>query len=145
QTELLRFILSRRYSFTPLNIANAMAGLPYMQWRQSSKRCGRMQCPIVGGSSYQLFRMLDKVNRASSSAEGILNAVENRLQNSPKPDYIAADLRRNWYYLRAAINAVVEQRPHPHSIPFRILSEYQRRMQSRTSIDLVLEEEHALA
>src|SRR5258708_39237303 len=35
QTELLQFVLSERYIFTPLNFANAAAGLPHMSWRSS--------------------------------------------------------------------------------------------------------------
>jgi hypothetical protein len=35
QIELLRFVLSERYVFAPLNFANAAAGLPHLGWRRS--------------------------------------------------------------------------------------------------------------
>ena len=144
QTELLKFILSGRYSFTPLNLANAMAGLPYMQWRQSSKRCGKMECRIAMSSTYRLFKILYRASQGLPSSQGLTNAVQNLLQNSRKIDYVAAELRKNWYHLRAAIKTVTEKRHHPGSVPFRVLTEYQRRMRSRTSVDLLLEEEHGL-
>lgn len=144
QTEMLKFILSRRYSFTPLNVANAMAGLPDMLWRQSSKRCAAMKCSIANGSSYQLFKMVRRANQSTSSSQEVLDTIQKRLLNSRKNDYVAAELRKNWYFLCAAVSAAMGQKPHPHSVPYRILAEYRRRTRSLTAVDSVLAEEHCL-
>lgn len=36
RAEFVRFCQSNRYRLTPLNVANALAGLPYIGWRQSA-------------------------------------------------------------------------------------------------------------
>jgi hypothetical protein len=43
QSALLNFIQSKRYTPSPLNFAKAMAGLPYISWRQSISRCEKHQ------------------------------------------------------------------------------------------------------
>lgn len=82
QEEVLSFVLSKRYAFTSLNLANAMAGLPFMKWRQSSKRCGKMAYRISKSTLYRLFEIVYRANRSSSSPQDLLNAVRTRLQNS---------------------------------------------------------------
>jgi hypothetical protein len=42
RAEVARFCKSARYRLSPLSTANALAGLPFIGWRQSVKRCSRM-------------------------------------------------------------------------------------------------------
>jgi hypothetical protein len=143
QTELLSFFRSRRYAFTPLNVANAMAGLPYMGWRQSAKRCAKLERPFVQSFTYQVFLMISRALKKSSPRQ-LLVTLERYLRKRPKSDYTAAELRKTWYYLSAAIQSVIQSRNHPKAIPYRIVAEYQRRTTVRSQLDLVLEEEGQL-
>ncbi len=143
QTELLLFIRSGRYSFTPLNLANAMAGLPFMSWRRSSKRCSAIHSRAPYGFPYQLFLIIQRANKRSSRKK-LLAAIRESLLKTRKTDFVGVELRRKWYYVRSAVDEVLRQRHHPGAIPYRILSEYQRRVSSPSQLDLVLEEEEQL-
>jgi hypothetical protein len=79
-----------------------------------------------------------------SSKKDFLAVLEADLRKQPKKNYAAQEMKRNWYYLRAAINEVLQHKIHPGNIPYRIAGEYQRKMSSRTSVDLVFEEEERL-
>ena len=143
QTELLSFIHSHRYTVNPVNLANAMAGLPNMNWRQSTKRCQKFEEPARPGFRYLTFKLIERVNNKSSKKD-FLAVLEADLRKQPKKNYAAQDMKKNWYYLRAAINEVLQHKIHPGKIPYRIVAEYQRKMSSRTAIDVVLEEEEQL-
>jgi len=56
QSEFLDFLRSKRYAFNPLNIANAIAGLPYIGWRQSMTRCQKDKGVHPHGLNMQMFR-----------------------------------------------------------------------------------------
>jgi hypothetical protein len=75
----------------------------------------------------------------------LVEKVERFLRSSPRRDsYVLAELRQNWYYLRKSIESIEPQKLQPKSIPFRIIADYQRRLQSRTAIDWFFEEEEQL-
>jgi hypothetical protein len=146
QTEMLRFLLSPRYSFSPVNLANAIAGLPEMGWRQSAKRCSRHKARLPDGPIYWLFKL---IRRASSELEfpqtPLREMVKAKLQKRKgKVNYQALEARKAWYHLYRAIDVVVEQRHHPGALPYRIIEKYRQNRQYRNSVDLLLEEEERL-
>src|SRR5579872_3341789 len=55
RTEVMKFCRNRRYTINPLNAANALAGLPFIGWRQSIKRCQEWECHVGG---IELFRVV---------------------------------------------------------------------------------------
>jgi hypothetical protein len=146
QSEMLRFLLSSRYSFSPVNLANAIAGLPEMGWRQSAKRCSRHQARLQDGPLYWLFKL---IRRAISEPEvaglSLREVVKAKIQKRKgKLDHRALEARRAWYHLYRAIDAVVEERHHPGALPYRILAKYQQNRTHRNSADVLLEEEEEL-
>jgi hypothetical protein len=143
QHELLSFIRSRRYSFNPVNLANAMAGLPTMGWRQSFKRCLNLKERVTLGFEYRSVQLIDQV-RKKSSRRNLVSALATELCSQPKASF-AQDMKKNWYYLRSAIEESVQQKMHPGAIPYRIFAEYRRKMSSRSAIDWLLEEEQQLS
>ncbi len=143
QSELLAFIHSHRYTVNPVNLANAMAGLPNMSWRQSTKRCQKFEEPLGPGFGYLTFKLIERVNNKSSRRD-FLAVLEADLKKQPKRNFAAGEMKKNWYYLRHAIKEVLQQKMHPGKIPYRIVAEYQRKMSSRTAIDFVFEEEERL-
>lgn len=144
QNELLSFIRSRRYSFNPVNLANAMAGLPTMGWRQSFKRCLNLKESPSQGFGYRSVQLIDRV-RKNSSKRNLATALEAELCRQPKPSFAVQDMKKNWYYLRRAIEESVQQKMHPDAIPYRIIAEYRRKLSSRSAIDWLLEEEQRLS
>jgi hypothetical protein len=143
QNELLSFIRSRRYSLNPVSLANAMAGLPNMGWRRSFKRCLNLKERPSLGFGYRSVQLIDRV-RKNSSKRNLVTALEAELCRQPKGSFAAQDMKKNWYYLRRAIEESVQQKMHPGAIPFRIIAEYRRKMSPRSAIDWVLEEEQQL-
>jgi hypothetical protein len=145
QAELLRFVHSNRYSFTPLRLANSMAGLPEMGWRQSAKRCGRHKLKRGDTTVYWLFKLIrsavDNGLRGSDLKSSIKLKLDGHSHNS---DYRLQEVKKNWYHLRRAFDKVSQQIHHPGAVPYRIVAEYQRNLQYRTALDLFLEEEEQL-
>src|SRR5579884_3535608 len=60
RNEFLRFCTSKRYTLNPLNIANALAGLPFIGCRQSVRRCKKWPDDPTG-MSYGVFQVLEKI------------------------------------------------------------------------------------
>ncbi len=147
QTELLRFILDRRYELTPINFANAMAGLPYMAWRQSFKRCMRWDCPIANSVVYREFKLISACLRSGVKAQSLAERMRLYLQRKKLDKETrdpVAQLKQNWYYLRKAIERIEKEKHPADAIPFRIMAEYQRLYQSHTPVDTILAEEAQL-
>src|ERR1035437_1866181 len=63
QSELRDFIGSKRYTLDPLSLANAMAGLPFIKWRQSIKRCSQLEDKLSAGLTYEMFKELAQALR----------------------------------------------------------------------------------
>lgn len=143
QNELLSFILSHRYTINPLNLANGTAGLPNMGWRQSMKRCQKLEKPLGPGFGYSTFKLIERVKNKSSK-RNFLTVLKAELRKQPKRNFAATEMKKNWYYLQHATKEVLQQKMHPGKIPYRIMAEYQRRMRSRSAVDFLFEEEEQL-
>lgn len=118
-------------------------GCRILSWRQSTKRCQKFEGLPEPGFRYLTFKVIERVNNKSSKKD-FLAVLEADLRKKPKRNFAAQEMRRNWYYLRAAIKEVLQQKIHPGKIPYRIVAEYQRKMSSRTAVDFVFEEEEQL-
>ena len=142
QDEVLDFVCSGRYSFIPLNLANAIAGLPFMGWRQSMKRSLSEQCRVANSVAFRTFRLIDAAVRSCRSEHKELAlGIRDWLQRSQKSSYELEQLRRNWYYLRQSIEFCLAQKHHPKATSFRVTAHYQKRISVRSNLDLLLEEE----
>jgi hypothetical protein len=146
QQELRQFIASQRYSLEPLNFANAIAGLPQIGWRQSFKRCCHLPCDVCNSTPYQVFVAVRRaVQYAPPEITSFLDRVKAWLLNPTQRRVPAAlELKKNWYYLKKAIESFQEKRSDSRSLPFHITAEYQRSMRNRSSADLIIAEDYAL-
>lgn len=145
QAELLRFILSGRYRLLPLNFANAMAGLPYMGWRQSFKRCQPCERGIAESFTYQQFKIIrSAVADCARNRKNLEECVRSYLKRGHRERDALAELKSNWYYLRRAIEGVGQQKMKGEELPYRIMAAYGRLIQSRSAIDRLHEEEQRL-
>ena len=117
RVEFLGFCLSKRYRLTPLNVANAVAGLPFIGCRHSTRRC-RQWPEDSDGLSYGIFRILERIVSDNVRRSDLLRDTDKWLEaRRPKGNaYAIADLRENRYYLRRSIRAALEQGPESRSI-----------------------------
>lgn len=147
QTELLRFVLDGRYELTPLNVANAIAGLPGRAWRQSFKRCIRWDCPYANSVEYRKFKIISAFLRSNVKGESLVERMRLYLQRKKLDKETrepVTELKRDWYYLRKATETIEGQNHPAEAGRFRIMAEYQRLYRSHTSVDSILAEEAQL-
>jgi len=146
QAELLEFIASKRYTITPITLANAMAGLPFISWRHSAARCNELAVEVAVGLSYQMFQDLKRVlaDPPPTKREAV-EKVKAYLVGKKRPIPASVrEFRAHWHYLRTSIEAVYDTRPPKTALPYRVSTEYRRRSSSRSRYDQVLEEEERI-
>lgn len=159
QSELVDFIICKKYARNPKGLANAMAGLPDMAWETSRERCskiktepnfhyevfltvsatwkGRDRRPDL--SKVELFRQeilkLPKMRLVRIS--GLL-AKEKGTNRIKLPNNVRSYLVENWPYLKSAIEQIETLKTHPRRVPFLIMSTFARNLEKpRTQQDLV--------
>jgi hypothetical protein len=129
RAEVVRFCRSPRYALTPVNFANAFAGLPYIRARQSIKRCRGWEAD--NGSYYRMIEIVRRIvlscsNRTELSPHAKERLTNIRVKKSDKNLGALARLGESFYYLRRAIEAVVSTRPRTSELAERIMAEYSR-------------------
>jgi hypothetical protein len=148
QSELLDFIGSGRYRPVPLNFANAMAGLPYMRWRQSFKRCQRISRSITETICYEQFKLIrHAINGLPISCEQFETNLRSILMNPDRQgghNYAIHELKKNWYYVTRAIEAAIRFASTVDALPYRIIAAYSFYTMSKSAVDVLLEEEYRL-
>jgi hypothetical protein len=149
RSEFLRFCRSNRYRLEPLNLANALAGLPYIGWRQSVKRCRPHPGPGAEGQSMQIFRTVSRIVRTCVRRSDLVGHAERWLksQKGKQKSLGVSKLREKWYYLRWSIKTVIEAQPRVVSrdLPFAITREFWKRTMKASDVDRLFEEEDRIA
>ncbi len=157
QRELLSLVKTKRYSYTPLHLADGMAGLPYMGWRQSAARCYREdmkrmkllpeeqrneRCQFANGLWYTIFLMIQKAVEPQKSATKITSELARSVasMNERRKQYIKGFIIENWYFLKRAIRSEHKADPYSKSLPFRIVAAFQKQFQAQSPEDQVLRE-----
>jgi hypothetical protein len=128
QSELLDFLLSRRYAVNPRNLADALAGLPRMKWRQSFARCAHMEFNTPT-QEFRIFEMFSEIcSRVPEEITEPLAFFRAELsKSSRKPDYTRQFLREQWRDLRLAIEECWNLRADdPGGFPFVLSSVFMR-------------------
>jgi hypothetical protein len=150
RAELVRFCKSRRYSLNPLNTANALAGLPFIGWRQSAKRCRKWKCPGADGIAYQTFKIIYRIVNSCIRRSELIRYAEQWLRSKGVSGrwnwskHAVSELQRNWYYVRRSIQTVLKTKPRARALPYMITSEYLRKTARRTAVDMLFEEEERI-
>jgi len=150
QIELVRFCNSSLYSINPLNVANALAGWPYLGHRQSIKRCRRSKPANAGNLPYIIVKILHRIiSTRKQNAKLVQHAKQwlrtKRVSKSDALFNAVTGLRQNWYYLEHAISTVVDTRVLTRELPYKITTEYFRRLKARTSVDILFEEDERIS
>ncbi len=145
-SELLDFLHSHgRYAVNPVSVANALAGLPMMGWRQSHLRCSRM--PLQQSRLHYLVLevILDLwKRRQGESKEYLTEFFKTQLPKLPtKLDYTRTFLLESFYDLRLAIEECLQIKHEDGEVPYLLTSTLMRnnRSQKSTLEKMVAEQE----
>ena len=145
RAEVSRFCKSKRYRLTPLNTADAIAGLPEIGWRQTAKRCKQKACSGSGGGSIQVFETIRRIVESCARKPELLRHAERwlRAQRRTK-SFGTSNLQENWYYLRLSIKSALEAGIRSRDLPFAITREYWKRRYHPTNPDMLFAEEERI-
>ena len=145
QDELLTFIKKGKYALHPLNLANAMAGLPFAvdvrflgAW-QSHARCSGLGCAGWPSYRYQVFEQIESMwEHSKSSSLPTVEFFREQIKRLPKTvrqthppigsdevdNYVRSYLSENWWYLQRAIERSVQIDHDPRPVHFIIASNF---------------------
>ena len=141
--ELLRFLKSDRYELTPLNLANAAAGLPLMGWRRSVSRSKKVPSKIANGLMYQIFKairyLVTTANRRSENA--LVTSFRDGIRSLPSRYQLPkSKLAENWFSLERAIRQAYRSDPLPKALICEITKRYFKLIQSQSQVEVALTE-----
>jgi len=141
RVEMMKFIKTRRYTKNPLNTANALAGLPFIGWRRSAKRCQKWECQS-GGLTTDLLRVMARIVESWNPQTALKLHARSWLEQNRRYKPVAqSELCREFFYLRRSIDEVVKANHRRKFLPYLITSEYQRRVANRSPVDRLFEVE----
>jgi hypothetical protein len=149
--ELFRFLKSKRYELTPLALANAAAGLPYMGWRHSMRKNTEVQSIAANGFAYQVFkavRYLATIANKSTEKEFVA-AFRKNIPSLPSRYHTPRnELAQNWLFLQRAVQQayrIYRNEHNPRDLPFEVTKRYFMQIRSQSQVDRVLADQARLA
>lgn len=143
-SQLLDFLQSRtRAAVKPLNVGNALAGLPDMAWRQSIARCTKMPYDSLPRFPYAVFKIISEIwsHRRVPLREDPVEFFRFRLLALPKRyQYTREQLWEAWRDLRLAIDKCRELRISDPRYPFSLTSTFLRNLfRQKSTADQILD------
>jgi hypothetical protein len=147
--ELLDFLHSEgRYAVNPRPLAKALAGLPYMRWRQSYARCSKMSYRLEPREWYRTFAVIRKLwgnRRHADFNDTAVDLFRDLILNLPKKSYTRNFLATNWRDLRHAIEECWKAEHVSDSIPFIITANFVRNLgRPKGNVERVLGDQEKL-
>jgi hypothetical protein len=146
-SELLDFLQSGRYALNPQSVANALAGLPRMRWRQSHLRCSRMPLnqPRLHYQVLEVIRTMWKRCHGESK-ESVIGFFETHLPKLPKKlGYTRDFLLTSWRDLRLAIEECLNGKQEDGETPYVLTSIFMRNTRNQKSpLDRMFAEQEKL-
>jgi hypothetical protein len=145
--EVFNFLKSERYTLTPLNLANAVAGLPHMGWRRSVTRGKKAASKIANGTMFQIFKamryLVTNANRKSENE--LVTSIHDGILSLPSRYQLPkAELARNWFSLRRAIREAYRGDPLPKALICEITKRYFKLICSQSQVEVALTEQFKL-
>lgn len=140
-SELTKFLCGKKqYALNPFNLANALAGLPVMGWRESYSRCSEMQRSFpFSRLPYRAFEITFSIWRRKP--EGLKSAPIDHFRANvrklpKKDDGIRATLCRGWRDYRRAIEDCCRDQHSEDFMPYAITSAFLRNhLRTKTLIE----------
>jgi hypothetical protein len=177
QDQLLEFIKTRfikgRYAKTPINVANAMAGLPSYNWGPflgawySYGRCSKLECENWPHFAFQVFKTIQKIWSSYQQRPSIPSAVEffreqiralpklvrsmtaqsQKLAHSRKriANPVRAHLVDKWIDLQLALEQSLIVSVEPERMPFIIGTHFSKvQLEPKTAVDKIIASSRAI-
>ncbi len=145
RTEFLRLCTNKRYSLNPSNIASALAGLPFIGYRQSARRCLKWPSEGSGGLSYQIFRAIQRIVQSSARRSELVGDAEKWLRSRRSSESFGiSDLQTNWHYFRRSIKSVLDQGVKRSRLTSAISQEYWKRKTHPSHVDRAFEQDERI-
>ena len=148
-SELTDYLLeSGRYAVKPRPLANALAGLPHMRWRQSHSRCSKMPLDSEPHFHYRTWDTIRKIwNRNHADVvEAPIGFFEASICSLPRKSYMRQFLCKNWRDLRLAIEESWDPQDPRERIPFKITAKFiQNLSPAKNAVESVLAAQEELA
>lgn len=150
-SELLNFLRSegkRKRAVKPLNLSNALAGLPYMRWRQSETRCSKMLADAFVQHPYAVFLLIERLLRRMGAKRRKLRLAVFRaelLKLPKKENYPRDSLCEQWRDLKLAIEEVSQSKCERGFVPYALTSAFLRNVaRQKTAVDNVMDAQENL-
>lgn len=149
--ELFRFLKSKRYEITPLALANAAAGLPYMGWRHSMRKNAEVLSIAANGYAYQIFkavRYLAAIANKSTEKEFVADFRKNIPSLPSRYHTPRNELAQGWFFLQRAVQQAyrIYRKEHkPRDLPFEVTKRYFVQIRSQSQVDRVSADQARLA
>jgi hypothetical protein len=143
RSQLLDYLHSQgRYAIKPRPLAKALAGLPYMKWRQSHVRCTGMQRFSEPQEWYRTFTVIRKIwgpRRREDYKNAPFDLFQDSILRLPKKSYVRTFLAANWRDLKHAIEESWKDQHPSESIPFIVTANFVRNVNhTKNHVELVL-------
>lgn len=139
------FLSEKRYALTPLNLANAVSGLPYMGWRQSMHRCIGHKSQAANRLDYEIFKAISFISKDAkrTSLDVLTSHFRDGIFRLPNRFHAVRDefplrgdvpvkdeLASKWFYLESAIRRAFQNKPRPKAYAFEIAKYYFRQVRA---------------
>ena len=121
--EFLDFLHSAEHKVIPMNIGNALAGLPDMGWRESFALCSAIVFEAPRWE-YQVFEVISRIckHHIANGDTSLPEVFRRELLASGAQGHTVRFLRDNWRDLRLAIEEDSNSNPDREPNPFNIVS-----------------------
>jgi hypothetical protein len=139
--ELFRFLKSKRYEITPEGLANATAGLPYMGWRQSMRRCKKCKSLTANGGAIQIFKTIRYLVGIApdKTVKPLVDHFRSQIPSLPtRYKFARSEFAEKWLFLERAIRQACRSEPHPKFLQFEITERYFAQLRSFSTQDKAL-------
>ena len=150
RNQLLDFIRKSDYEFTPGNVANALAGLPYITSRRSGELCSRMKSDVALSSSYEVLIFVASTWKRYDESANLKMTEWFKVKISDLPRYkviegkkienhFRAYLAGHWFFLKRALERSQGSKLPPGFVPYAITREFLRQLTNPESpVDSIL-------
>ena len=149
-SQLLDFLRKDRYAIEPLPLANAMAGLPDMGWRESYDRTSKMtRSSDFVQFPYRAFDVISRIWRRRPKGDQVAPTEffrEQVLRMPKKDDGARGVFCRGWRDLRLAIEECWTAQQSEDFMPYAITSAFLRnQIRQKTEKERMLDEHEMLS
>ena len=142
RTEVVKFIRSKRYPVNPLNLGNALAGLPEMGWRRSFVRCSQLERGIAPHLEYELFLLIETVLKKREPGISLEELFRKQLSKTSANRHIEVEeLKNRWPDLKRGFQECEGRSIHPRQLHFKLAAAMkQSRYRNKSSVEQALEQ-----